>query len=65
MEPIDRDATETEPEEDSDHNGLTYGMIGGMMLGTVLFVLTDQVLWLAIGLPLGLAVGSLLDRKRQ
>ena len=65
MEPMDREAAETETEKDSDHNGLTYGMIGGMMLGTVLFVLTDQVLWLAIGLPLGLAVGSLLDSNRR
>ena len=65
MEPMDRDAVDPETEDDSSHNGLTYGMLGGMMLGTVLFVLTDQVLWLAIGLPLGLAVGSLLDSKRQ
>lgn len=45
----------------SSYPGLIYGMLGGMILGTVLFVMFDQVLWLAVGLPMGMALGLAFD----
>lgn len=53
-----------EADSESGNKGLMYGIIGGMMVGVIIYILTDQVFWMAVGPSLGLAIGVALDSKK-
>lgn len=49
--------------------GAAYGLIAGAALGVLAYAFTGDILWMVfgsgIGLPLGLAIGSTVARRRD
>lgn len=48
-----------------DHKGIIFGPLFGTMVGLVVFALTDEILWLAYCIPLGLLLGIIVDGLRR
>lgn len=46
-------------------NGVAFGIIGGMLVGVLIFAITGQPTWIALGAGFGLPVGILLARASR
>ena len=49
--------------------GLAYGLIAGLVIGGVVMLIEGETIlnaaaWPAVGAPVGMAVGALLERRR-
>ena len=56
----------TPPAKDDtiDNTRMVYGMVFGMLAGTVIFMLTDNVLFLTMGMMVGLVAGLVFPGSR-
>ena len=60
------DSNPQDPKERRDNTpAVSYGLVFGSMIGTVVFALTLNVLWIAIGSGLGIVVGAAIQANRR
>ena len=63
--------TDSKPQDPREERGATsavavaYGLVFGSIIGTMVFALTLNVLWIAIGSGLGMVVGAAFQANRR
>ncbi len=60
--------TNSNPQDPKEERGNTpavaYGVVFGIIIGTVVFAVTQNVFWIAIGSGLGIVVGAAFQANR-
>ncbi len=61
--------TDSNPQDSKEGRGPTsavaYGLVFGIIIGTVVFALTQNAFWIAIGSGLGIVVGAAFQANRR
>ena len=60
------DSNPQDPKERRDNTpAVAYGLVFGIIIGTVVFALTQNVFWIAFGSGLGIVVGAAFQANRR
>lgn len=55
----DNGSSKDKPSESRQSRYVGYGVAFGLMAGTIIWFLTDDILYVGMGLPLGACIGAL------
>ncbi len=59
------DSNPQDPKEERDAtSAVAYGLVFGIIIGTVVFALTQNAFWIGIGSGIGIAVGAAFEANR-